>query len=90
MNNEIKPIVIRAELHYPKWVRGPEGPATYDLAINEKGELENLTAHYNKNNLWQNYITVRGCGFDRIWFYINKNIVKNDECFTYTVLNDLF
>lgn len=40
MNNEIKPIVIRAELHYPKWVRGPEGPATYDLAINEKGELE--------------------------------------------------
>lgn len=40
MNNEIKPIVIRAELHYPKWVRGPEGPATYDLSINDKGELE--------------------------------------------------
>ena len=40
MNNEIKPIVIRAELHYPKWVQGPEGPATYDLSINDKGELE--------------------------------------------------
>lgn len=34
-----KPIVIRAELHYPKWVQGPEGKPAYDLSINKNGEL---------------------------------------------------
>lgn len=35
----IKPIVIRAEMHYPQWVKGPAGDPTYILSINEKGEL---------------------------------------------------
>lgn len=35
----IKPITIRAELKYPKWVKGPKGDPAYQLEIDEEGNL---------------------------------------------------
>lgn len=35
----IKPITIRAELKYPKWVKGPKGDPAYQLQIDEEGNL---------------------------------------------------
>ena len=35
----IKPITIRAELKYPKWIKGPKGDPAFQLKIDEKGNL---------------------------------------------------
>ena len=56
--------------------------------IDENGKLINLTGHYDKNNNWKNYTIVRGCGVERAYYYIKTKLVKKDEKFTYTYLND--
>ena len=32
-------ITIRAELEYPKWVKGPKGDPAFQLQIDEEGNL---------------------------------------------------
>lgn len=58
--------------------------AIYEI---QNGNLVNLTGHYNKKDIWQTFIVVSGYGFDRVNYYITKNIIKNKEPFDYTILN---